>query len=67
MAFQSMLIILVGAVPEYYIETVTGESDDITQSVKFEEDVSSIVTEASDCHQFSTNFQIQITHMLDIK
>uniref|UniRef100_A0A673HB85 Solute carrier family 22 member 15-like n=1 Tax=Sinocyclocheilus rhinocerous TaxID=307959 RepID=A0A673HB85_9TELE len=46
MACQSMLIILVGAVPEYHIEPVTGSpDDDITQSVKFTEDVSSIVTE----------------------
>ncbi|KAI2654256.1 Solute carrier family 22 member 15-like [Labeo rohita] len=46
MACQSMLIILVGAVPEYQIEPVTGSSgDDITQSVKFTEDVNSIVTE----------------------
>lgn len=46
MACQSMLIILVGAVPEYHIEIVTGDTDDdITQSVKFTEDVSSIVTE----------------------
>lgn len=53
MACQSMLIILVGAVPEYHIETVTGDpDDDITQSVKFTEDVSSIVTEVRD--QFST-------------
>ncbi|KTF91261.1 hypothetical protein cypCar_00003496 [Cyprinus carpio] len=46
MACQSMLIILVGAVPEYLTEPVTGRPhDDITQSVKFTEDVNSIVTE----------------------
>lgn len=55
MACQSMLIILVGAVPEYQIEPVTGSSgDDITQSVKFTEDVNSIVTEVKGCNQFST-------------
>lgn len=52
MACQSMLIILVGAVPEYHLELVTdGVDGDITQSVKFTEDVSSIVTEVRDCHQ----------------
>lgn len=46
MACQSMLIILVGAVPEYHIEPVTeGVDGDVTQSVKFTEDVNSIVTE----------------------
>uniref|UniRef100_A0A8C1ST26 Solute carrier family 22 member 15 n=1 Tax=Cyprinus carpio TaxID=7962 RepID=A0A8C1ST26_CYPCA len=46
MACQTMLIILVGAVPEYQIEPVTGDlDDDITQRVKFTEDISSIVTE----------------------
>lgn len=46
MACQSMLIILVGAVPEYHIEPPTeGVDGDITQSVKFTEDVNSIVTE----------------------
>ncbi|XP_067311792.1 solute carrier family 22 member 15 [Pseudorasbora parva] len=46
MACQSMLIILVGAVPEYHVEPVTeGVDSDITQSVKFTGDVSSIVTE----------------------
>lgn len=50
-----MLIILVGAVPEYHIEPVTGRPhDDITQSVKFTEDVNSIVTEVSNRHHFST-------------
>lgn len=55
MACQTMLIILVGAVPEYHIEPVTGDlDDDITQRVKFSEDISSIVTEVTDCRQFST-------------
>lgn len=53
MASQSMLIILVGAVPEYHVEPFTeGVDGDVTQhSVKFTEDVSSIVTEVRDCHQ----------------
>lgn len=50
MACQSMLIILVGAVPEYHIEPATeGVDGDVTQSVKFTEDVNSIVTEVRDC------------------
>jgi len=48
-----MLIILVGAVPEYHVEPFTeGVDSDVTQhSVKFTEDVSSIVTEVRDWHQ----------------
>ncbi|XP_035388529.1 solute carrier family 22 member 15-like isoform X3 [Electrophorus electricus] len=46
MACQSMLIVLVGAVPEYHTEPVTDSSGgDVTQSVTFTDDVSSIVTE----------------------
>ncbi|XP_035389024.1 solute carrier family 22 member 15 isoform X2 [Electrophorus electricus] len=46
MACQSMLIVLVGAVPEYHTEPVTDSSGgDVTQSVTFTDDVNSIVTE----------------------
>uniref|UniRef100_A0AAR2KUG3 Major facilitator superfamily (MFS) profile domain-containing protein n=1 Tax=Pygocentrus nattereri TaxID=42514 RepID=A0AAR2KUG3_PYGNA len=46
MACQSMLIVLVGAVPEYHGEPVTERGGgDLTQSVTFTEDFSSIVTE----------------------
>uniref|UniRef100_A0A8B9LR29 Solute carrier family 22 member 15 n=1 Tax=Astyanax mexicanus TaxID=7994 RepID=A0A8B9LR29_ASTMX len=46
MACQSMLIVLVGAVPEYHTESVTEKGGgDLTQSVAFTEDFSSIVTE----------------------
>lgn len=44
MACQSMLIVLVGAVPEYHKQPVT-EAGDTTKGVAFTEDVSSIVTE----------------------
>ncbi|XP_057200004.1 solute carrier family 22 member 15 [Triplophysa rosa] len=44
MACQSMLIVLVGAVPEYHKQPVT-EAGDTTNGVTFTEDVSSIVTE----------------------
>lgn len=44
MACQSMLIVLVGAVPEYHVEPVT-EGGSVTRGVTFTEDVSSIVTE----------------------
>ncbi|XP_066528037.1 solute carrier family 22 member 15 [Hoplias malabaricus] len=46
MACQSMLIVLVGAVPDFQIEPVTERGGgDLTQSVTFTEDFSSIVTE----------------------
>ncbi|KAK2843789.1 hypothetical protein Q7C36_012004 [Tachysurus vachellii] len=45
MACQCMLIILIGAVPEYQLEVVTLSGGDFTQSATFKEDVSSIVTE----------------------
>ncbi|XP_076834709.1 solute carrier family 22 member 15 isoform X2 [Brachyhypopomus gauderio] len=46
MACQSMLIVLVGAVPEFHAEPVTESGGgDLTQSVTFMDDVSSIVTE----------------------
>ncbi|TRZ03687.1 hypothetical protein DNTS_029867, partial [Danionella cerebrum] len=46
MACQSMLIILVGAVPEFHLEAVTeAVRGSVAQSVKFTEDISSIVTE----------------------
>ncbi|XP_062863526.1 solute carrier family 22 member 15 [Trichomycterus rosablanca] len=46
MACQSMLIVLVGAVPEYHVEPVTQSGGgDSTQAVTFTEDLSSIVTE----------------------
>lgn len=46
MACQSMLIVLVGAAPEYHIQPVT-EAGDTTKGVTFTEDVSSIVTEVT--------------------
>lgn len=45
MACQSMLIVLVGAVPEYHVEPVTQYGGELTQTVTFTDDVSSIVTE----------------------
>lgn len=45
MACQCMFIVLVGAVPEYQIEVVTQSGGDVTQTITFKEEVSSIVTE----------------------
>lgn len=45
MACQCMFIVLIGAVPEYHIETVTQKGGDVTQTLTFKEDVNSIVTE----------------------
>lgn len=46
MACQSMLIVLVGAVPKYHIdEVVVTSHQDLIQHVKFTDDVDSIVTE----------------------
>ncbi|XP_062320085.1 solute carrier family 22 member 15 isoform X1 [Osmerus eperlanus] len=45
MACQSMLIVLIGAVPEYHFEEGAVSQPEVIQSVKFTEDVDSIVTE----------------------
>ncbi|KAG7463107.1 hypothetical protein MATL_G00191860 [Megalops atlanticus] len=48
MAFQSMLIVLVGAAPEYHIESSVSpiaSEEDLIKHVTFTEDISSIVTE----------------------
>ncbi|XP_060789370.1 solute carrier family 22 member 15 isoform X2 [Neoarius graeffei] len=45
MACQCMLIVLIGAVPEHQIDAVTQSRGDVTRTVTFNKDVSSIVTE----------------------
>lgn len=49
MACQSMLIVLVGATPEYHIEPqksdVPAGQQELVQQVTFTEDIDSIVTE----------------------
>lgn len=53
MAFQSMLIVLIGSTPEYHVEQqqqqqgVPSSSQELVQKVVFTEDVDSIVTEVS--------------------
>lgn len=49
MAFQSMLIVLVGATPDYQVEQqqVPSGSQELVQKVVFTEDLDSIVTEVS--------------------
>lgn len=49
MAFQSMLIVLIGSTPDYHVEQqqVLSSSQELVQKVVFTEDVDSIVTEVS--------------------
>lgn len=49
MAFQSMLIVLIGSTPEYHLEQerVPSSSQEVVQRVVFTEDIDSIVTEVS--------------------
>lgn len=52
MAFQSMLIVLIGSTPDYHVEQqqqqrVPSSSQELVQKVVFTEDVDSIVTEVS--------------------
>lgn len=50
MAFQSMLIVLIGSTPDYRVEQqqqVPSGSQQLVQRVVFTEDVDSIVTEVS--------------------
>lgn len=51
MAFQSMLIVLIGSTPDYRVEQqqqlVPSSSQELVQKVVFTEDVDSIVTEVS--------------------
>lgn len=51
MAFQSMLIVLIGSTPEYHLEQqrVPSSSQEVVQRVVFTEDIDSIVTEVSCC------------------
>ena len=51
MAFQSMLIVLVGSTPEYHIEQkdhATAGRQELHQQVTFSEDIDSIVTEVKE-------------------
>lgn len=49
MAFQSMLIVLIGSTPEYHVEQqkAPSSSQELVQRVVFTEDIDSIVTEVS--------------------
>ena len=48
MACQSMLIVLIGAVPEYHFEEGAVSQPEVIQPITFTEDVDSIVTEVRD-------------------
>lgn len=62
MAFQSMLIVLIGSTPEYRVEQqqVPSGSQEPVQRVVFTEDFDSIVTEVSCCQSECYRFLCEI-------